>query len=145
MFIRSALLRAQGSEATALAASIITMIAEANPFSTTFLQESQKHVLVESVVFRLIEDLRGGIPPGRCALIRRRKLRGTNTLSSLSETVVSSLKSLYDSLVSTFPSTDAIPDAGYTSSRSVHARSYMLSLAQWLGIDGMQCDLILCT
>lgn len=79
MFIPSVLLRVQGSEATALAANIIIMIADTKPFSTTFLQESRKHILGESVVFRLIEVLRGGIPPGRCARIRRRKLRDTNT------------------------------------------------------------------
>ena len=78
MFIPSVLLRVQGSEATALAANIIIMIADTKPFSTTFLQESRRHILAESVVFRLIEVLRG-IPPGRCARIRRRKLRDTNT------------------------------------------------------------------
>ncbi|KAL4077700.1 Urb2/Npa2 family-domain-containing protein [Scleroderma citrinum] len=111
------LLRTKDSEASASAASMIAILANAKPFSHPSPQESLKHVLAESVVFRLIECLREDFLP-----------------SSLSEVVVSSLNNLYQSLLSAHVE-NVMSDAVYASSRSVNSRSYMLSLAQWLGLD----------
>lgn len=69
----SALLREQGSEATASAASVITMLVEANPFSIGLSQHSQKRDHREAIVYRLIDFLRDEVLPGRCVFVFRRK------------------------------------------------------------------------
>ena len=63
-FVFSALLRAQGSETTASAASVIAILAEVNPFSIILSQHSQRHNLGEAIVSRLIEFLRAGVLRG---------------------------------------------------------------------------------
>ncbi|KAG6334068.1 hypothetical protein ID866_5018 [Astraeus odoratus] len=118
----TALFRSQSPEAAASITGIVTRISDLKLFSPPSSQEPVKHILT-SVVFHLIECLRDDFQR-----------------TSFASNILESLKMLYESLTPfLYRSDDVIPDGASALDLSSHAelRYHALSLAEWLGVDGV--------